>query len=293
MYRLKQIDSHKTEKPLNTIFRLILFAISYFFIVGIFQFIGLLVSNVDYNNLDASKTTEQHLIISLFDFVGNFLLLWLFMKYVDKEKFIKLGFSIQNKIKEIILGILLGVLIMGLGFLTLLMLNEISFYEFNYNFKEIVYSILVYIIVAFVEEAIFRGYILRNFMASSNNILALIISSILFALAHGFNPNMDWFSYLDLFLAGILLGISYVYTRNLWFPIALHFSWNFFQTLLGFNVSGQDFYSLIEFKIEEKNILNGGDFGFEGSIFSIIVQVLLIVVIVLYYERIKSKKLQN
>lgn len=293
MYRLKQIDSHKTEKPLNTIFRLILFAISYFFIVGIFQFIGFLVSNVDLDNLDALKTTEQHLIISLFDFVGNFLLLWLFMKYVDKEKFIKLGFSIQNKIKEIILGILLGVLIMGLGFLTLLMLNEISFYEFNYNFKEIMYSILVYIIVAFVEEAIFRGYILRNLMMSSNSHLALVISSILFALAHGFNPNMDWFSYLDLFLAGILLGISYVYTRNLWFPIALHFSWNFFQTLLGFNVSGQDFYSLIEFKIEEKNILNGGDFGFEGSIFSILVQVLLIVVIFLYYERIKSKKLQN
>ncbi|APY11047.1 peptidase [Seonamhaeicola sp. S2-3] len=293
MYRLEEIDSHKTEKPLNIIFRLILFAISYFFIVGIFQFIGFLVSNVDLNNLDALKTTEQHLIISLFDFVGNFLLLWLFMKYVDKEKFIKLGFSIQNKIKEIILGILLGVLIMGLGFLTLLMLNEISFYEFNYNFKEIMYSILVYIIVAFVEEAIFRGYILRNLMMSSNSHLALVISSILFALAHGFNPNMDWFSYLDLFLAGILLGISYVYTRNLWFPIALHFSWNFFQTLLGFNVSGQDFYSLIEFKIEEKNILNGGDFGFEGSIFSILIQVLLIVVIFLYYERIKSKKLQN
>ncbi|WP_232225241.1 CPBP family intramembrane glutamic endopeptidase [Seonamhaeicola sp. S2-3] len=290
---MEEIDSHKTEKPLNIIFRLILFAISYFFIVGIFQFIGFLVSNVDLNNLDALKTTEQHLIISLFDFVGNFLLLWLFMKYVDKEKFIKLGFSIQNKIKEIILGILLGVLIMGLGFLTLLMLNEISFYEFNYNFKEIMYSILVYIIVAFVEEAIFRGYILRNLMMSSNSHLALVISSILFALAHGFNPNMDWFSYLDLFLAGILLGISYVYTRNLWFPIALHFSWNFFQTLLGFNVSGQDFYSLIEFKIEEKNILNGGDFGFEGSIFSILIQVLLIVVIFLYYERIKSKKLQN
>ena len=60
-----------------------------------------------------------------------------------------------------------------------------------------------------------------------------------------------------LFLAGVLLGVSYVYTKNLWFPVALHFSWNFFEALFGFNVSGQDFYSLIDFNITEKNLLNG------------------------------------
>ena len=129
-------------------------------------------------------------------------------------------------------------------------------------------------------------------MGSFNNYMALVVSSILFALAHGFNPNMDWFSYLNLFLAGILLGATYVYTKNLWFPIALHFSWNFFQTLFGFNVSGQDFYSLIEFKIIDKNMINGGDFGFEGSIFSIVAHVLLITAIFLYYERIKPKRIQ-
>ena len=102
---------------------------------------------------------------------------------------------------------------------------------------------------------------------------------------HGANPNMDWFSFLNLFLAGILLGMSYVYTKNLWFPIALHFSWNFFQSLFGFNVSGQDFYSLIEFNIPEKNKLNGGDFGFEGSVFSIIIQIILIFSIFIYYQR--------
>ena len=102
---------------------------------------------------------------------------------------------------------------------------------------------------------------------------------------HGFNPNIDLFGFLDLFLAGILLGVSYIFTKNLWFPITLHFSWNFFQSLLGFNVSGQDSYSLIEFKITEKNILNGGDFGFEGSIFSIIAQLIFISIIWYYYNK--------
>ena len=181
---------------------------------------------------------------------------------------------------------------MGAGLLILISLNQVQFVKFNVSVIDITLAILVYIFVAFTEEALFRGYILRNFMGSFNNYVALIASSVLFAVAHGFNPNMDWFSYLNLFLAGILLGATYIYTKNLWFPIALHFSWNFFQTLFGFNVSGQQFYSLIEFKITDKNIINGGDFGFEGSIFSIAAQVLLIASIFVYYERIKPKRIQ-
>ena len=70
----------------------------------------------------------------------------------------------------------------------------------------------------------------------------------------------------------------------MWFPIALHFSWNFFQSLFGFNVSGIDMYSLIEFKIMDSNVWNGGAFGFEGSILSVIVQIILIVLIFYHYN---------
>ncbi len=90
---------------------------------------------------------------------------------------------------------------------------------------------------------------------------------------------------ISLFLAGILLGLSYIYTKNLWFPIALHLSWNLFQTLFGFNVSGKDTYSLIEFSLNEKNLLNGGAFGFEGSILSVISMIIIIIGIWIYYDR--------
>lgn len=216
------------------------------------------------------KLQNNNLIVSIFDLIGTFVLLWGFIKWVDKEKFITLGFQIKNRLNNIALGILIGLLIMAVGYLALMVLEEIEYHTIVYSIKEILISVLIFSIVSIVEEVLFRGYVLRNLMLSFNKYIALIVSSILFALMHGFNPNMDWFSYLDLFLAGMLLGVSYIYTKNLWFPIALHFSWNFFQTLFGFNVSGQDFYSLIEFQITEKNILNGGDFGFEGSVLSII-----------------------
>lgn len=273
--------------------RILLVIIPYFFIVGIFQFIGLLIVGIDFKDLEAVKTTEKHVIITFFGLIGTLFLLWFFMKFIDEEKFINLGFQIKNRLIDINLGIIFGFIIMGFGLLILLGLNEIEFSEIDYSCKELSLSILFYIMVAVVEEVLFRGYILRNLMNSFNKYVALIVSSVLFSLMHAANPNMDWFSFLNLFLAGISLGISYNYTKNLWFPIALHFSWNFFQTLFGFNVSGQDFYSLIEIEILDKNIMNGGNFGFEGSLLSIFAQVLVIAVIWHYYTNIKPKKLQN
>lgn len=78
-----------------------------------------------------------------------------------------------------------------------------------------------------------------------------------------------------------MLGAFFLYTRNLWMAIGLHFGWNFFQTHFGFNVSGLDAYSLIETTINESNMLNGGNFGFEGSYLSTIAQV--ITMLLLYY----------
>jgi len=265
--------------------RTLLLVFPYFFIIGFFQIIGLYVSGADMINIEASKTSWQHLVVSLFSIIGTLLLLWFFIRVVDNEPFINLGFNIKNRLNDVLLGIILGLLIMGLGYFLLFSINEIFYSNYNYNIEEIILSTLVFIIIAVVEEALFRGYVLRNLMYSFNKFIALVISSVIFSAMHGANPNMDWFSFLNLFLAGILLGMSYVYTKNLWFPIALHFSWNFFQSLFGFNVSGQDFYSLIEFNIPEKNKLNGGDFGFEGSVFSIIIQIILIFSIFIYYQR--------
>ena len=113
----------------------------------------------------------------------------------------------------------------------------------------------------------------------------LIISSAIFSLLHSLNPNVNYIALTELFIAGILLGVSYVYTKNLWFPIALHLSWNFFQVMFGFNVSGMDTYSLIEFEILENNNINGGDFGFEGSYLSILFSLIMIYFLWRYYKK--------
>ena len=276
----------------------ILSIIPFFIFVSFFQGIGVGLSNVlgkrgiidfDFDKYLEIEDMKDFLvadtIIQYFDLIGVLLLLWILMRFVDKEPFIKLGFSLKGKINDIILGMTLGLLLMAVGYTILILLGEIKFIGFNYDLKNIILLFLLFIAVSIAEETYVRGYVLKNLLKSFNPIISLIISSAIFSLLHFFNPNVNYIALTELFIAGILLGISYVYTKNLWFPIALHLSWNFFQVMFGFNVSGMDTYSLIEFEIIENNNINGGDFGFEGSYLSILFSLIMMYFLWKYYKK--------
>ncbi|TDT44702.1 hypothetical protein CLV90_1778 [Maribacter spongiicola] len=268
--------------------RVLAIIIPYFLIVGLFQVAGAFVAGIPFGDRDFQETSLQQLTMTFFSFLGTLFLVWLFMKYMDKQNFIEVGLHIKNRKKDIIIGTLLGIVIMGIAYLGLIVSKEIIFTAVKFDFLELVYTISLFTLVAILEEVLFRGYIQKNLMLSFNKYVALIVASALFALMHGANPNISLFSLLGLFLAGMALGASYMYTKNLWYPIAFHFSWNLFQSLLGFNVSGQDIYSIIEFKVPENNKINGGQFGFEGSIFSLLTELILVLAII-YYFQIKKK----
>ena len=213
------------------------------------------------------------------------ILLWLFMKFIDKQSLIDLGFKIKGRLKEFNYGIILGFIIMSFAFLFLLVINEIVFVDFSFDLNKVILSIILFAGVSIFEEVIFRGYLLKNLLESFNPYVALFVSATFFSLIHGFNPNVTILGLCNIFLAGFFLGASYVFTKNLWFPIALHFSWNFFQSMFGFKVSGLDSYSIIEFNIPENNMLNGGEFGFESSYLSVIILILSTFIIGKYFKK--------
>jgi len=107
--------------------------ISYFIIVGIFQYVGILIADVDITDSENTKSSVQQFTISIFDLVGTFLLLYLFMKFVDKEQFIKLSFQTKNRSKEFVSGIILGLVMMSLGYLLLIYFEEVWFLKVNFN----------------------------------------------------------------------------------------------------------------------------------------------------------------
>ena len=218
------------------------------------------------------------------------IMLWLFMKFIDKQPLIEIGFQTKGRLKEFNYGLIMGLVIMAFAYVSLSLIGEIVFENYTFDLQNIFLSIILFVGVSVFEEVIFRGYMLKNLLESFNPYVALFISSIFFSLIHGSNPNVTTLGLCNIFLAGFFLGASYVFTKNLWFPIALHFSWNFFQSMFGFKVSGLDSYSIIEFTIPENNMLNGGEFGFESSLLSIIILIIGTYIIWNYFKKNNIEK---
>lgn len=275
-----------TTSPVKGWVRPLLIMIPYLIIVSIFQAIGYWIVGLDPKDYLLPRTSMQNFVISLFTLIGTIIVITLFRRGVDNESFRSLGFYPKDLNKELITGLSLGALIITSGFGILILTNEIQWVGINLSSSDFMLGFLLFIAIALGEELLFRGYILNNLMLSMPRMVALLISAVLFSLMHIFNSDFTWFSFWDLTLGGLLLGISYIYTKSLWFPIAQHFSWNFFQgTIFGFNVSGNVTYSLFAQSRTTDNYWNGGKFGFEGSVLSIIFQLIAIIGIWWYYNR--------
>ena len=259
-----------------------------FFLIFIPQILAttvLLIFQYDLSKMSSGRIDLNTMIVLEYSMIIFMtILLWLFMKFIDKQPFIQIGLQIKGRLKEFNYGILLGFVIMATAYLFLFSINEIVFSNFSFNLNKVLLSIILFSGVSVFEEVVFRGYLLKNLLESFNPFVALFISSIFFSLIHGSNPNVTTLGLCNIFLAGFFLGASYVFTKNLWFPIALHFSWNFFQSMFGFKVSGLDSYSIIEFTIPENNMLNGGEFGFESSVLSLVVVLFSTILIWKYYK---------
>ncbi len=121
------------------------------------------------------------------------------------------------------------------------------------------------------EELLFRGVLFRILERATGTLTALSVSALLFGLAHIANPNATLFSSLAIAIeAGLLLGLAFVATRNLWFPIGIHLAWNFTQGgIFGASVSGFASHGLVKTVFLGPDSLTGGAFGPEASVISL------------------------
>jgi membrane protease YdiL (CAAX protease family) len=265
--------------------RILFIVIPYILIVGAFQALGYYLAGLDIRSARETKTSEEDLIVMGFTLLGTVVFLALCLRFIDNKRFKDLGLHKLNAGRDSAAGIWLGFVIMFVGLGVLLITDQVQVGSFSFDPYELVLAVLLFVLVSINEEILVRGYVLQNLMLSYNKNVALIISSVLFSVMHIFNPDVNLAGMLSLFLAGILLGVCYLSTGNLWLPIALHFSWNFFQCLFGFNISGNDHYSLITLVADSENIWNGGKFGFEGSVFGSLFQIPAVAYIYYKYRK--------
>ncbi|HET6707417.1 type II CAAX endopeptidase family protein [Amycolatopsis sp.] len=130
---------------------------------------------------------------------------------------------------------------------------------------------------AVTEELLFRGILFRFVEKWTGTWIALVATGVLFGLAHLFNPHASLWGALAIAIeAGGLLTAAYVATRKLWVPIGLHFGWNFAAAgIFGTEVSGNGTpQGLLDAVTSGPALITGGDFGPEGSLYSVLFCVL-------------------
>ena len=272
----------------NGFLRAIIFMPLWLIIMGLVQSIGVVLimmsSGVDMANPDSAEALFSEmsfdspvmLILTGFSLLGSFAALWVATKFIDRKPLMSIGLSVKDKANEMLIGLGFALAFIGGLFLVLWLIGAINITGYV-GFKPGVFIVSIMLFMAaFDEELIFRGYILNNMMDStSNRWIALAGSSLLFALLHSGNTNVwsTWVPMTELFAAGFILGISYTFTKNLWFPTFFHFGWNFFQGLFGFEISGfnVDSWKIISHENAGNvpDIVSGGAFGIEGSVITL------------------------
>lgn len=144
-----------------------------------------------------------------------------------------------------------------------------------------------------VEEMVFRGVIMGLLEKWTNIRIAVLVPSVLFGLLHIIGNNLDFFSIVQLVIAGTVVGILFsliaCYYDSFWNNALVHAFWN--ASTIGVMHIGTEPYenSIYTYVLKsESMMITGGDFGVEASVISIIAYLLFIGIILFLIKRSKA-----
>lgn len=149
-----------------------------------------------------------------------------------------------NKIKQLLIGLGAGLLMFGTYKLILLVMGierykgiGFEFYSTNKVLISIISAFTVAIIGGVCEEVFFRGVLLKYLANYEGESFALIVSSIIFTIFH-ITYYQNFIQFAEILILGIALGYCYILTKSIYLSIALHFAWNFYNSLTSVNTTG-------------------------------------------------------
>jgi len=91
-------------------------------------------------------------------------------------------------------------------------------------------AVVLVVVVAFVEETIFRGYLIRRFNAATGQTwLAVFLSAVIFSIGHGYEGMAG---VISIFALGLVLALIYLWRKSLVAPMTIHFCIDFSSIVL-------------------------------------------------------------
>jgi membrane protease YdiL (CAAX protease family) len=222
---------------------------------------------------DGSQSTAALIIGNVTMLLSICLALWIWLRLSSRRPFSTLGFERNHALPRLLRGAMIGGLMMmataavssargvslGPG-----RLQEMGPAAIAAAFL----SLLSYFAQGPAEEVLFRGWLLGAIGARYRPWIGVLVSSLVFSLAHGLSPGITALGFLNLFLFGVLAAVYALAEGGIWGIGAWHAVWNWTMgEFLGFASDGTPHVGFIRsIRADGPAILTGGAFGPEGGL---------------------------
>ncbi len=197
-------------------------------------------------------------------------------RYVDRKPMTNVGFTTRAMFKDFGVGSVVGIglLLVLLGILGPLDCVRVGTGRGPFD-SELLWTTLALLFNTVQQEVLIHGYVQQMVRSKFGSAAGVIVSSALLVLLHWTLFHADALLLLtNLFAAGVLLGLAFLYSRSLWLPIGIHFGWNYIQgPILGMPLTSVDLWNSDLIYVVGSEYLTGGSMGLEGGIVSSIVLV--------------------
>lgn len=239
---------------------------------------------------------ESLTILTLFATALMTATVFVYCRFIEKRKLTTLGFRKKGFVGEYLVGLVIGAGLfsaaVGINFLT----GALTFGGFTQSIAwgTLGLYLVGWLIQGMAEEVMFRGYFMVSMSRRIPVSIAVLISSVGFALAHSSNQGVSPLAYLNLTLFGIFAAVYMLKRGNIWGVCAIHSMWNCVQgNLYGVSVSGMSKSESIMnmISVESKSLMNGGAFGLEGGLAVTIV--LTLATIIMLCTKTKQSELAH
>jgi membrane protease YdiL (CAAX protease family) len=207
------------------------------------------------------------LVMNAWGVVALVLASWVIVRWVDKRELSEIGLGMSSWPRYTALGTGFG-LALALGAMGILVALDWLSFEPNPDAEPAAALVLALGIYfnAFLQELLFRGFLLSVSERFLGLRTAVVVNLVAFLAVHPGAIAAGWVSATNLLLAGLLLTLAFLRTRELGFVTALHWGWNGAQALLGVSVTGHALEGSWTQARLEPGVMSGGEFGLEGGL---------------------------
>lgn len=194
----------------------------------------------------------------------------LYVRWIERRPVTELAG--RGALAELGVGVVVGSAMVFAVVGSLLLLGVYRFDGVTTPGAEVGSGLAAMVFVGVFEELLSRAIVFRLVERSLGTAAAIVISSLLFGLAHLPGDAAGALSVAIAVVAGVFFAAAFLRTRRLWLCTGLHVGWNFtLGQVFAIAVSGHPGTGFVVGKLSGPAWLTGGAYGLEASVFTLLV----------------------